>query len=287
MCIRRGPGKTIIRSLGSQVSGRGSDRGAEDLDADGEECYDECDETGGEDDPPLHFDMIGEVLEPSGHEPPGDGSGEQEREGDEADELTGDERHDARRTGAECFADSDLFATDFHGVGDEAQEAETGDEDGDDREAVEEGGGALIGSVKAIEMFVEKGIGEREAAIVFFPLRLDGANGFGCGAFIGFDISHTKAIPIDKDGGFNFVLKRRDMHVFGHADNGSPFIAKTECFTDGIGDTRLANGGLIEYIMTGICRRSRERASFFQLDTKHREKRSIDREGMNEKARSR
>src|SRR5580658_8881915 len=104
--------------------------------------------------------MVGKVLQPAVHGPPGDGGGEKDRYEHQPDEVAGQQGENIGHRGAKDFADADLFDALPGGEGGETQEAETGDQDGDDREEEDEGGCAAISPIEVVEGFVEKGIVE-------------------------------------------------------------------------------------------------------------------------------
>src|SRR5580704_1005611 len=102
--------------------------------------------------------MVGKVLQPAVHGPPGDGSGQKNGYQHQPDEVAGEQGEDIGHRGAKDFADADLFEALPGGEGGKAQEAETGDKNGDDREDQDEAGSAAIRFIEVVKGFVEKGI---------------------------------------------------------------------------------------------------------------------------------
>src|ERR1700735_4183772 len=100
--------------------------------------------------------MVGKVLQPAMHGPPGDGGGNHDGYEYQPDEIAGQQANDVCNGSAKDLADADLFNPLPGGEGGKAQEAQTGDEDGDDREDQDEAGSAAVGFIEVVEGFVEK-----------------------------------------------------------------------------------------------------------------------------------
>src|SRR6185437_16867693 len=125
-------------------------------------------------DPPLDIDAIGVVLQPAVHDPPGDGNGDDQRNEDQVEEFFRKQHDQVLDGSAEDLADADLLRTLENVIGGQAQQAETGDADGEQRENPEGFAKAGVGLVLLVERFVEEkiieGVVREEAVPGFFDI---------------------------------------------------------------------------------------------------------------------
>jgi hypothetical protein len=143
-------------SLRSETRGGIGEGGFDGLEADGEQGEEEHGGGGGDEEQRAEGDAIGEAPEPVVHGPPGQGKSQEDRQKDEAEEVAGEEEHDAAGRCAEDLADADLFKAALGGKGDETKEAETGDEDRETAEIAGQDGDPLFGDVLGLEVVVEE-----------------------------------------------------------------------------------------------------------------------------------
>src|SRR5580658_2936191 len=108
-----------------------SDGGADRLDADRDYCDGEGGDTGDEEDPPADAGAIGKGLEPFVHSPPRDREGDDRGDPDQNCEVFAKQADDTADAGPEDFADADLLRALFCSIGDEAEETQTGDQNGE------------------------------------------------------------------------------------------------------------------------------------------------------------
>ena len=136
--------------------------GTDRLDADGQERKGEGGEARDREDPPADAGSVGEALEPGIHEPPGEREGDEGGETDEHCKIFAKEADDTRDWCAEDLADPDLFCALFGGISNEAEEAEAGDEDGEDCEGDEDLATLLLGVIELVEIIIHERIVERD-----------------------------------------------------------------------------------------------------------------------------
>src|SRR5580698_7894407 len=114
------------------------------------------------------------------HGPPGDGGGDEHGEEHQPDKIPRKEGDDIGDGGAQDLADADLLYPLLRREGGEADEAETGNEDGDDGEKEDKSGDLLVGFVKVVELIVQESVIERFVVNILSPNatgRSDGAGG--------------------------------------------------------------------------------------------------------------
>jgi hypothetical protein len=135
---------------------------ADGLNTDRQQGNGEGNGTGHEEYPPADLRSIGKRLEPFVHGPPRDGEGDERSDPDKHGEVLAEEADDTRDWCAEDLADPDLFCALFGGIGNEAEEAEAGDEDGEDREGDEDLAALLLGVIELVEIIIHERIVERD-----------------------------------------------------------------------------------------------------------------------------
>jgi len=120
----------------------------------------EGDGAGHEEDPPADFRTIGKCFEPFVHGPPRDGEGNERSDSHKHREVPAEEGDDTTDLGAEDLADPDLLGALFGSIGNEPEEAEAGNEDGEDGEADKDPAGPLLGVIQFIKVVIHESVDE-------------------------------------------------------------------------------------------------------------------------------
>jgi len=136
---------------------------ADGLNTDRQQGNGEGDGAGHEEDPPADVRTIGKRFEPFVHGPPRRGEGDEGSDPDKHREVPAEEADDTTDAGAEDLANPDLLGALFGGIGDEAEETETGDEDGEDGERDEDPAGLLLGVIQFIKVVIHEGVAEGQS----------------------------------------------------------------------------------------------------------------------------
>src|ERR1700744_4246014 len=98
---------------------------------DGREGDQHCQQTGQHENPAVDLYPVVESLQPAVHGKPGDGGSDDDGDQYEADEILCQQPGDAGHGGSQYLADADLAKPCLGHIGSEAEEAETGDKDGE------------------------------------------------------------------------------------------------------------------------------------------------------------
>src|SRR6185312_5606763 len=184
------------------------------------------------------------------HHPPGQRNGDEQGEEHEVREVAGKQDDEALRAGAEDFADADLFSPLQYVVGGEAEETETGDQDGDGREEAEDLAEAGVGLVLLVERFVEEEIVERVVWKMAFPAAFYRGNGSVKIGAVEFDgIIAADIGYIQEEHRVDGFLQSLVVIICGDADDMQGVAAAYQLFTKGIGGFGIAHhtgGGLVD-----------------------------------------
>ena len=133
---------------------------ADSLNTDRQQGNGEGDGAGHEEDPPADLRSISKRLEPFVHGPPRDGEGNERSDPDKHREVPAEEGDNTTDLGAEDLADPDLLGALFGSIGDEAEKAKAGDEDGEDGEGDEDPAGLLLGVIQFIKVVIHESVAE-------------------------------------------------------------------------------------------------------------------------------
>ena len=106
------------------------------------------------------------------------GDGDHEGDGDEQEEVAGQDEQQVSYGGAEDFADADLFCALDDVISGETEEAEAGDDDGEAGKETEYGAEAFVLDVLFVEVFVQEEIAEGVLRKVASPDGLYGGDRF-------------------------------------------------------------------------------------------------------------
>ena len=145
---------------------------------DGDEGDGQGDGARGGEDPPLGWDSVRIGLEPTIDDIIGDGPGNEGGRSHPQEDSPDEDEDDAGYGCAQDFPYADLLGLLFDHEGDESQEAEAGDEDGDDAEGANESGELTFAFVQALDGFVQESEFEGELGCEFFPGFLEEGQGF-------------------------------------------------------------------------------------------------------------
>ena len=167
----------------------------------------------GREDPPADRGLIREILQPFTAAPPGNGYGDEDGEGNEFEEVAGEEDDQVGDAGADDLADADLFCPLVGDIDDQAEETETADKDGETRGPGQEAGDVLFRGVELCDGVVD----EFKFEVIVWIDRMKGFLNGGDGRR-----------PVGTVGGGGLELYIKDGCIFGAVCDDKGFYLVTK-----------------------------------------------------------
>ncbi len=184
----------------------------------------------GQEQPGRQVHPVGEAVQPALHGPPGERPGDQARPEHRQGEAPEQQPHDVHGPRAHGLAHPDLLGAPLGGVGGQAQQAETGQEQGGDGQSRHQIALPDRAQVDLLHIVVEELAADGSGLARPLPQAVDGAEGLGDAAPLELDAHHLVGGIVEEvdhiDGGLHLGVQEIEGEVRDDARDREVAIAR-------------------------------------------------------------